>query len=276
MPELPEVQTVVTDLSKKITGKTIATAKVLWPRTVSEPAISDFAADLTGSRVEKVSRRGKFIVITLHKGKKTSYWLTHLRMTGQFHVPRGRKEIDATHLRVRLEFTDGSGLLFTDPRKFARMYLVSDPGQVTGKLGPEPLEIGIEDFIAGLKRSRKRIKPLLLDQTFLSGIGNIYADESLHSALLHPLTPAYKVTKQKATKLHAGIREVLKKGISLNGASIDRFYKRINGQSGGFQDEFTVYARTGQPCLRCGTLIRKTTVAQRGTHYCPSCQKPVR
>lgn len=276
MPELPEVQTVVTDLSKKITGKTIRSAEVLWPRTISKPAISDFAADLKGNRVEKVSRRGKFIVITLHKDKQTSYWLTHLRMTGQFHIQRGKKLPDTTHLRVKLVFTDGSHLLFTDPRKFARMYLVSDPGQVTGKLGPEPLEIGIEDFIAGLKRSRKRIKPLLLDQTFLSGIGNIYADESLHSALLHPLTPAYKVTKQKATKLHTGIREVLKKGISLNGASIDRFYKRINGQSGGFQDEFTVYARTGQPCLRCGTLIRKTTVAQRGTHYCPSCQKPVR
>ncbi len=312
MPELPEVQTVVTDLSKKITGKTIRSAEVLWPRTISKPAISDFVADLEGSTIRRVSRRGKFIVIRLDRGKTTSYWLTHLRMTGQFHyivIPtktgiqkhktdkknpldtsisgsrirptldsdRGSEmtSIDTSHLRISLIFTDGSHLLFTDPRKFARMYLVSDPAHVTGKLGPEPLEIGVTEFIAGLQRSRKRIKSLLLDQTFLSGIGNIYADESLHSALLHPLTPAHKVTKRKAAKLHAGIQEVLKKGISLNGASIDRFYKRINGQSGGFQDEFTVYARTGLPCLRCGTLIRKTTVAQRGTHYCPSCQKPV-
>lgn len=287
MPELPEVQTVVTDLSKKITGKTIASAEVLWPRTVAKPGSSDFETDLQGALVKKVSRRGKFIVTELEKytASRTKsaqpkalsfFWLTHLRMTGQFHIPRGKKKIDNTHLRVKLVFTDGSHLLFTDPRKFARMYLVSNPEQVTGKLGPEPLEIKATEFIERLRGSKKMLKPLLLDQSFLSGVGNIYADESLHHAKLHPLTPAHKVTKDKAKKLHTGIQAVLKKGIELNGASIDRFYKRINGASGGFQDEFTVYGRTGLPCLRCGTFIRKTTVAQRGTHFCPSCQKPVR
>jgi len=284
MPELPEVQTVVNDLKNHILGKTIYSVEILWPKTIHTPIATDFAADLKNAKIENITRRGKFIVIkvasksTRHSLRVTRYWLTHLRMTGQFRVHDDAKlntniDKDIKHLRVKIHFTDGSELIFIDSRKFARMYLVEAVDAITGKLGIEPLEIELKEFQKRVKSSKRSIKPLLLDQSFLSGIGNIYADESLYYAQIHPETASDKLTPSRLEKLHTGIRHVLNKGIALNGASFDQHYQRINGQSGNYQAEFLVYGQKGKPCHRCQTPIKKIIVAQRGTHFCPNCQK---
>jgi formamidopyrimidine-DNA glycosylase len=197
----------------------------------------------------------------------------HLRMTGRLSVdaagePRGPWE------RLRIALDDGRVLRFVDPRKFGRVRFTRDPAEVLGALGPEPLGAAfrVPWFKAALRARRRLLKPLLLDQAFLAGLGNIYVDESLHRAGLHPLERSDRLRPPDVARLHASIRAVLREAVAREGSSFDAFYRTPEGKPGRFQDRFRVYERAGQPCLGCGTPIQALVVAQRGTHVCPRCQ----
>ncbi len=270
MPELPEVETIVRGLraADNIIGKTIINSRLLWQRSLAVPLFDDFQQFINGQQVLDVIRRGKFIVIKLTRQSL----LIHLRMSGDIFVESGETSRNNKHDRVILEFSDGSRMAFNDTRKFGRVWLVDDPQMVFGKLGQEPLEDSLtsELFFEKLSRSKRQIKPLLLDQTFLSGLGNIYTDESLFLAGIHPSTPANAIVFEKAELLLKAIREVLLEGIKRNGASIDWVYR-----GGDFQNYFKVYQRDGKPCQRCGTSVQRITIGQRGTHFCPHCQPEI-
>jgi len=267
VPELPEVETIVRFLRTEgdVVGKTIAGAQVLWQRSLAVPSVDKFINEIRGQKVEAVDRRGKFLQFKLTR----QTLLIHLRMSGDIFVESGDLSRDAKHDRVVLVFSDGSRMVFNDTRKFGRVWLVDDPLTVTGSLGPEPLDESLtaQGFHGMLKRGRRQIKPLLMDQTFLAGMGNIYTDEALFVAHIHPLTTSDRINPEKAGDLLNAIRQVLLEGIKRNGASIDWVYR-----GGDFQNHFQVYQRGGQPCARCGTTIERTTVGQRGTHFCPHCQ----
>lgn len=200
------------------------------------------------------------------------FLIVHLRMTGQFgfHAPNVKRD---KHQHVHLLLDDGRELRFHDFRKFGRWWLVDNPEHVVGKLGPEPLDMTKKEFLSRLRARRGRLKSLLLDQTFVAGVGNIYADESLWYAQIHPLRDAASLTDKEAGDLYNAIRRVFRKAIGVGGTSFDATYKRINGQSGEYQEDLRVVGRAGAPCHRCGTPIIKTVVGQRGTYYCPACQK---
>ncbi len=273
MPELPEVETMVRDLRAHLRGRVIVGATVRWQRTIAEPSARAFARRIRGHRIVALTRRGKFLIFRLraHNVPAERYLLVHLRMTGSFRIephaaPREK------HIRVCLRLDDGREARFRDPRKFGRMWLVDDPARVVGKLGPEPLKISARTFHRLFQARRGRLKPLLLDQTFLAGIGNIYADEALWHARLHPLRRVESLTRAERGRLYRAIRRVLVRAIALGGTSIDVMYTRLDGSSGAGQNSLRAFARTAQPCYRCGAPIRKIVVAQRGTHFCPICQ----
>lgn len=264
MPELPEVETIVRGLHPVITGKGFWQCIVYWDRSVAHPEAQLIGEKITGQIIQKVTRRGKYIVIPLSRDTL----LVHLRMSGDL-----RFESQPNHLflhdRIEFQFEDGSRLVFNDARKFGRVWLVDDPVKVLGSLGPEPLDESFTaaEFHGMLGSCRRQLKPLLLDQTFLAGLGNIYTDEALHLAGLHPATLTDRLDLADAERLLVAIRSVLQEGIRRNGASIDWVYR-----GGEFQNYFRVYHRTGEPCIVCGTEIKRIVVAQRGTHYCPICQ----
>ena len=276
MPELPEVETVVRDLRPHLVGRTIVGATVRWKRTIATPPAHEFARQIRNHKITALTRRGKYLVFHLRGGgvrlnAPPTYLLIHLRMTGGFHLDARGTPRDK-HMHVCLPLDDGFELRFRDPRKFGRMWLVDDPDQVVGKLGPEPLEICARDFHARLERRRGNLKPLLLNQTFLAGIGNIYADEVLWYARLHPLRQAELLERAERGRLFRAIRQVLTRAIAVGGTSIDVMYQRVNGMSGGFTDSLRAFDQEKRPCRRCGTPIQKTIVGQRGTHFCPRCQ----
>lgn len=270
MPELPEVETIARFLRQGvedkpgILGKKIATAQVLWARTVAEPEAGEFQARITGQEILQINRRGKFLFLNLTRDAL----LVHLRMSGDLFVEQKDSDL-APHHRVILELEDGWRVAFNDARKFGRMWLVADPQSVLGNLGPEPFDRSLEDdgFYNRLKDSRRQLKPLLLDQHFIAGLGNIYTDEALHLARLHPLTISSTITLEQSQKLLESIRRVLKEGIERHGTSIDWVYR-----GGDYQRYLRVYQRTGQPCPVCGAPVQRFVVGQRSTHYCPSCQ----
>jgi len=270
MPELPEVETITRYLRDGnaglpgVLGRTILAADVLWERTIAEPGALEFIRRVSGQVVETVGRRAKYLVLRL----TSDTLLVHLRMSGDLRVELEGGEGGA-HDRVVFHLEGRLRLVFNDARKFGRMWLVNEPESVLGRLGPEPLGA---DFSAGaffdlLRGHQRRLKPLLLDQCFLAGLGNIYTDESLHRAGLHPNRLASSLSPVEAQQLWAAIRLVLNEGIRNHGASIDWVYR-----GGDFQNTFRVYQRTGLPCPVCGTLIERRVVGQRGTHYCPVCQ----
>ncbi len=276
MPELPEVETIVRALRQggrngpPVVEKILADVQVLWARSISSPAVSEFQEQIRGQVVEDVYRRGKFICLKLDRDTL----LVHLRMSGDLRVEipkneNGQPRKVEPHDRVVFEFADGSWMVFNDARKFGRIWLAAEPQQVIAGLGPEPLDptFGWEDLYQRLQSTHRQLKPLLLDQGFLAGLGNIYTDESLYSARLHPSRSANSLSKDEAERLLAAIRAVLEEGIRRNGASIDWVYR-----GGNFQNYFRVYQRTGQPCARCGSLIQRRVVGQRSTHFCPVCQ----
>ena len=270
MPELPEVETIARALrqgergGRSILNRTVLSAEVNWARSIAEPAAAEFCARIAGKKILDVGRRGKFIVISTSGGTL----LVHLRMSGDL-VVAGEQEPASQHDRVLLHLDDRSRLAFNDARKFGRMWLVDDPQRVTVGLGPEPLDDGLtaDIFYARLQKKSRQLKTLLLDQSFLAGLGNIYTDEALNLARLSPLENSSQVTRQQAGTLLEAIRAVLQEGIRRNGASIDWVYR-----GGDFQNHFRVYQRTGQPCPQCGAPVERIVVGQRGTHYCPVCQ----
>ena len=270
MPELPEVETISRNLHQggpktlSVVGKTITAAEVSWARTVAEPDAEAFKALVVGQRIESVGRRAKYLVFTL----SDDVMLVHLRMSGDIFVGPKDEQL-ASHVRLRLELDDEWQLAFNNPRKFGRVWLLEDPERVFAKLGPEPMDDSLtaEDFYQMLRSRKRQIKPLLMDQSFIAGLGNIYTDEALNLARIHPLTRADALTPAQVADLLAAIRTVLAEGIRRNGASIDWVY-----QGGDFQNYFRVYQRTGKPCPACGTPVQKIIVGQRGTHFCPVCQ----
>lgn len=264
MPELPEVETIVRGLRPVLVGKTFQYARVMWARSLATPSLEQFTAKIIGQSIRSVERRGKFIVILLDR----DCLLVHLRMSGDLRFEAEPKP-DLPHDRIIFVFEDKSQLAFNDTRKFGRVWLVADPTQVTGQLGPEPLDnsLTVQEFHIQLSHHHRKLKPLLLDQAFLAGLGNIYTDEALFLAGLHPELPADALNQPRAGKLLDAIRTVLEEGIRHNGASIDWVYR-----GGGFQNHFKVYQRTGQPCQVCDTEIERIVLGQRGTHFCPVCQ----
>ncbi|MGE5072991.1 MAG: bifunctional DNA-formamidopyrimidine glycosylase/DNA-(apurinic or apyrimidinic site) lyase [Anaerolineae bacterium] len=269
MPELPEVETIARKLRPDLIGKTITEADVRWARTVATPSVRRFKQEIRGQAIRDVGRRAKFLLIQLSDYEL----LIHLRMSGDLLLKQGTIQ-PAKHDRLMLALASPQGMLstlaFNDTRKFGRVWLTADPEEVTGRLGPEPLsdEFTPQWLSGALRQRHRQLKPLLLDQTFLAGLGNIYTDESLHLARLHPLALSDSVNPKKAERLHAAIRATLEEGIRRNGASFDWVYR-----GGSFQDYFRVYDREGKPCPVCGTPIRRLVVGQRGTHICPHCQK---
>lgn len=273
MPELPEVETVARDLKEAgLIGRRITGAHVYWTRTIDRPSVAEFRQRLIGQQVEDVDRRAKFLVLSL----SDDTLLIHLRMTGQLAfkdptVPR------AKHEHVVLELDDGRHLRFHDTRKFGRWYLVEDPAEVLAPLGPEPLADGFdaETFMEMLQSRRRQLKPLLLDQSFIAGLGNIYADEALWAARLHPLRRSHTLSEEEAYALYRSIRNVLRRGIDNMGTTLGtgraNFYS-VGGRSGENQDELRVFRQTDAPCPRCGTPIERIVVGQRSTHVCPRCQ----
>jgi formamidopyrimidine-DNA glycosylase len=266
MPELPEVETIARNLRPALVGRKVIATHLLWPRSLETPSPGLFQERISGQTIRDTGRRGKFIILPL----STDTLLIHLRMSGDLRMEPDVGAV-AAHDRLVLSLDDGNRLAFNDTRKFGRVWLVEDPACVTGDLGPEPLDEAFTPAVLhqALQARRRQLKPLLLDQTFLAGLGNIYADESLHRARLHPLTPSQSVTRAQAEALWQAIRETLNEGIRRNGASIDWVYR-----GGDFQNFFRAYQRTGQPCPQCGTPIERMLVGQRGTHYCPACQPP--
>jgi len=274
MPELPEVETIARGLRASLVGHIITGVEVRWARSLVPPDPVAFGRRLVGQVISGVGRRGKWILIPLDDGDTL---LVHLRMTGQLVLERSGSP-DDRHIRVLFSLDGGWRLRFSDQRKFGRMVLTSDPQNQVGGLGPEPLadDFTVERLEKMLAHRRGRIKPLLLNQTFVAGLGNIYADESLWRAGVHPLRKADGLGPAEVRRLHRGIRSVLQAAIDSGGTTLaDSAYRQPDGRSGEFYDLLAVYGREGQPCVRCGTAIKRIVVGQRGTHYCPHCQPPV-
>ena len=286
MPELPEVETIARKLRPQLLGKTIRDADLRWARTLAFPSARKFKEQIKGQEIKEVTRRAKFFILTLSDFRL----LIHLRMSGDLLIKESKikpEKHDRLILRlasIQTPMYDGesqlvhrtaslvhgtASLVFNDTRKFGRVWLTAHPEEVLGRLGPEPLSRRFTPqwLYTALRSRHRQLKPLLLDQTFLAGLGNIYADESLNLAKLHPLTDSDSVTVPQAEALHGAIRTVLKEGIRRNGASFDWVYR-----GGEYQDYFRVYDRAGKSCPTCGTSIERIIVGQRSTHYCPNCQ----
>lgn len=273
MPELPEVETVRRGLEKLVKNKKINNVQVLWPRIIEQPEVPIFEATLIGETIESIGRRGKFLIFHLSHYEMIS----HLRMEGKYQYFKKEEPIDK-HTHVIFSFEDGSQLRYHDVRKFGRMTIVEKGASNTYKgilkLGPEPLPdlFLLKDFTLGLQKSHKAIKPLLLDQKLVTGLGNIYVDEALWEAKIHPEQPADSLRPKEIKLLRQAIIDVLSRAVEAGGTTI-RSYLNALGESGSFQVALHVYGQTGEACVRCQTPIVKTKVAQRGTHYCPTCQK---
>jgi formamidopyrimidine-DNA glycosylase len=281
VPELPEVETVARDLRSRLVGAEISGVRSTWARTLRNVDAASFAAAVTGRTIEAVGRRAKLLVVELSGGLGLTI---HLKMTGQLFVV-GSGAPDDPYVRLVLELAGGRELRFRDIRKFGKVGLYErDPG--TGELlverggagvfaatGPEPLDeaFTLRDFRRRLRARRGRLKPLLLDQSFLAGVGNIYADEALWAARLHPLRPAASLRPADEKRLYDAIRRVLAEAVERRGSSIDD-YTAPDGD-GEMQERLQVYQRTGEPCPRCGRPIRRIVVGGRSTHFCSWCQR---
>ena len=274
MPELPEVETVARMVRPGLLGRQITGAEVSWERSLGGLDAETFQDRIKGSSVSKVWRRAKWIVVDLKQGDSPrGHLLCHLRMSGRLHVEPTGADM-GSYERVRIDLDDGNSLFFLDVRKFGRMVYTDDAEERFLGLGPEPLseEFSSAWFRRALKSRKRQLKPLLLDQAFLAGIGNIYADEALHAAGLHPQRRSDRVPGPRADRLREELRSVLKEAIRREGSSFDTFYRTPEGQPGSYQDQFLVYGRDGRPCRTCGRLVKKIVVAQRGTHLCTRCQ----
>ena len=280
MPELPEVETVRRGLAPLVTGRRVVDAAILDARLVAPHNPATVARDLTGAVLGAPGRRGKYLLLPLRHGARAGTLLVHLRMTGNL-LHRPARPADghpvAPHTRAVLQLDDGARLDFLDVRRFGTWILLGDAdlaAHLDARLGPEPLDDAFRP--ATLRRAltgrRAPVKALLLDQRVVAGVGNIYADEALHRARVHPSTPGDAVSPAAVRRLVEAVREVLALGIEAQGASI-RDYRTSDGGHGSMQERFAVFGRTGEPCPTCGREVVKLRVAGRGTHVCPSCQR---
>ncbi len=273
MPELPEVETTVRGIRPDLVGRTIQSVWLDWPRALhAGDSPENFQDRIAGQKIESVERRAKYIVMKL----EADWLLIHLKMSGRLYVlPDEATDKYDLWVHFRFQLDNAHQLRFSDSRKFGRVVLTNDLNPIVGHLGPEPLA---DDFTATILQARLNqrktvLKALLLNQEVVAGLGNIYADEALHRAQIHPLRRGNTLTEGEIVRLHEAIRWVLNKGIATNGASIG-WYRQPNGEQGRMQDEFLAYGQTGKPCATCGAaIIERIVVGQRSTHFCPSCQK---
>lgn len=277
LPELPEVETVRKGLEGLVIGKMIERVQVSWPRIIrTDESLEQWQHELVGQRIERVSRRGKYLIFHL----SDCLLISHLRMEGKYlYYPDEDSLLPemAKHTHVRYYFMDGSQLHYHDVRKFGRIERLRTDDLATyfleKKLGPEPVagEFLVENFQQQLAFIKKAIKPALLEQKLVVGLGNIYVDETLFRAGIHPAMPANRLKAEQVKLLHQKIMQVLDEAIEAGGSTI-RTYKNTLGEAGSFQQTLMVYGRQDEPCVTCGTPIEKIQLAQRGTHFCPSCQ----
>jgi formamidopyrimidine-DNA glycosylase len=275
MPELPEVETVVRLIRPRLSERRIESCDVRWERTLGGLDRRSFARAVVGSRITRVWRRAKFFVADLERaGRSNGALVGHLRMTGRVHV-EPREYDPGPYVKVSLALDDGHVMHFIDVRKFGRLWYAAHSDEQLAGLGIEPLDDAFtgEWLFHALHARRRLVKPLLLDQTFIAGLGNIYVDESLHRAGIHPLARSQRITRPRAALLRDEIRATLTEAIEREGSSFDVFYRTPEGNPGSYQDQFKVYGRAGEPCSTCGSTIERIVVAQRGTHVCRTCQK---
>ncbi|MEN8255893.1 MAG: bifunctional DNA-formamidopyrimidine glycosylase/DNA-(apurinic or apyrimidinic site) lyase [Verrucomicrobiota bacterium] len=269
MPELPEVETIVRQLrARGVEGRKILSVKVNWARTVEPLSATSFSRQVCGTTIDQISRVGKWMLFLLGSGKTI---MIHLRMAGSFSMEPGRFD------RIVLKLSDGLALHYRDTRKFGRWKLVDDPQEILGKLGPDALtrQFTRKYFSDAMRRRHRMIKPLILDQSIVAGLGNIYADEALWQSRIHPERLSDSLSDAEVEALFKAIKHVLKIGVKNRGTSLGEGktnYRDVEGESGGHREKVKAYGRSGKPCERCKKMLKKTVVAQRGTTFCPICQ----
>jgi formamidopyrimidine-DNA glycosylase len=275
VPELPEVETIRTRLEPGLVGRTFERVLITDPRLTRPEPPEIVAAELEGERVRAVSRRGKYLIVEFESGR---HLLIHLRMTGNVLHPAPSASDGDPHRRAVVRLDDGSDVAYRDVRRFGTWELL-EPGELdeyfaARRLGGEPLDRAFttKALVGAFANRRAPVKAALLDQRAAAGVGNIYADEALWRARIHPLRPAGSLSPEEVAALRNGVREALRTGIARQGATL-RDYRRPDGGRGGMQDRFRVYGRAGEPCFRCGTPIEKIRAGGRGTWFCPHCQR---
>jgi formamidopyrimidine-DNA glycosylase len=275
MPELPEVETIRRQLAPHLEGRTIVEIEILdprWTRPVAPQLVED---ELRGCVVERIGRSGKYLILELSGERQL---LVHLRMTGTLLFD---PVVEPTHARVRFELDAGHRLIYVDPRRFGTGQLfrgaAARDAYLAERIGVEPMtpQFTLEHLRALARGRRVPVKPFILDQRRIAGVGNIYADEALFRARIHPLRAAGTLNRSQLEALRQGIEESLRAGIEAKGATIDDF-RHVDGARGSFQDRFLVHLREGEPCQRCGTIIKKLVVGGRGTYVCENCQRKPR
>ncbi|PKP56802.1 formamidopyrimidine-DNA glycosylase [Candidatus Atribacteria bacterium HGW-Atribacteria-1] len=279
MPELPEVETIKKDLQKKIKGKKIKDVVVNVDKILEKPSLKEFIAKMDSRVIKEISRRGKYIVINLDSKEKL---IIHLGMTGILIYPYDRKfvenKINPKHNHLIFTFTDDTQLVFNDVRRFGKVYLVSNINEVEGiaKLGIEPLDENFtpEVFIRMMRKKKNKIKSLLMKQEFITGLGNIYVNEVLYRANMHPLRAASSLTEEEIGKLFREIKFVLSEAVEFRGSTVaDEAYRDTDGEKGKFAEKLQVYARKGKLCVKCGSILEVIKIEGRSTFICPQCQK---
>jgi formamidopyrimidine-DNA glycosylase len=277
MPELPEVETIIRRLKQgddhtpSVKGQTIHSVEVRWKRIIAKPDPEEFKEILSGKTIMDANRRGKFLHFSLSKG----HLFAHLRMSGDVRMEKridseGKPLPEEEYDKVILNFRGEYRMVFSNIRKFGRMWYTEDPQIIIGNLGPEPLSENLSpsQLYEMLHARSRQLKPLLMDQTFIAGLGNLYTNEALYQSKIHPLRQSDSLSEDETLRLYNAVRFVLQRGIDRMGASIDWFYR-----GGKFQEDFNVYGKEGEPCPRCGTLIEKIQAGQRATYFCPECQR---
>jgi formamidopyrimidine-DNA glycosylase len=266
MPELPEVETIKRDIEQTLIGKKISAVIINHPRVIRQPAPAAFKKKLRDKQIAGVLRKGKLLIVELSGG---TFLAAHLKMTGQFVYPG-----NGTTSRVSFRFTDGTLLDFNDNRLFGELKLVDNWRELTfvKNLGPEPFEISEKQFSAMIAGKKTKIKPLLMDQGFIAGIGNLYAAEILFVSRINPGRSASGLSPAEISRMYRAMKEVLTEAIRLKGSSVDN-YVQLSGEPGGYVAQLKVYGREGKPCPECVGNVQRTTMGGRGTYFCPRCQK---
>jgi formamidopyrimidine-DNA glycosylase len=268
MPELPEVETIKRELYPHVIGRRFTDVTICDAKLVRQPSVEEFRRKLIGKKINSLKRRGKYLIFRL---SDSIALIIHLKMSGALLL---NPEQINRHARVIFHLDNGSWLVFTDRRRLGALWLVENEQTIIGKLGPEPLasEFTAELLAKRLQKHKAPIKAVLLDQSFIAGIGNMYADEALFAARIHPLRQANSLSPKEIRNLHKAIVNVLRSAIDSKGASVDT-YKRPDGQFGTAHSNFSVAHRGGEPCPVCGTTIQRLAIRNRGSYFCPKCQK---
>jgi formamidopyrimidine-DNA glycosylase len=267
MPELPEVETIKNELLPHVVGHNISGVTLFWEGMLRQPSPAEFHSRISGQRITGLTRRGKYLIFSLSSG---DFLVVHLKMSGSLLLGR---DSPSRYTRAVIHLDNGSHIFFRDPRKLGRMQLVKDKNSVLGKLGPEPLSPDFTTEVLAQRLSQRKapIKAVLLDQNFIAGIGNMYADEALFSARIHPLRAANSLSRDETQRLHQAMRQVLWSAIGSKGASVSTYF-RPNGEQGTAHAHFQVAHQRDKSCPTCGTPIERMPIRHRGSYFCPRCQ----